>query len=104
LGGGGNGFLPLDPMTRGIVFGFPPIILSVIAFFISKNPPYKGLGIMLIVTGVLIVIGGAISISLISNSENSARLIGEGGSLIAVGIIIAGLGLIKIKRSKTSVS
>jgi hypothetical protein len=104
LGGEGNGFLPLDPMTRGITFGFPPIILSVIAFFISKNPPYKGLGIMLIITGVLIAIGGAISISLVSNTENSARLIGEGGSLIAVGIIIAGLGVIKIKKSKTSVS
>ena len=25
-GGAGNGFLPLDAMTRGIAFGFPPII------------------------------------------------------------------------------
>src|SRR3989344_4824477 len=75
-GGAGNGFLPFDAMTRGIAFGFPPIILSIIAFFISKKPQYKGLGIMLIVTGSLIIIGG----------------------------IITALGAIKIKKSRTSVS
>ncbi len=100
----GNGFLPFDAMTRGIVFGFPPIILSIIAFFISKKSPYKGLGTMLIITGILIIIGGAISISLISGSENSTRMIGEGGSLIVVGAIIIVLGVIKIKKSKPSVS
>ena len=101
-GGAGDGFLPLDAMTRGIAFGFPPIILSVIAFFMSKTPPYKGLGIMLIVTGILIIIGGVMSVT--SAAENSARMIGEGGSLIIVGGIIAVLGAIKIKKSKTSVS
>jgi hypothetical protein len=100
----GNGFLPFDAMTRGIIFGFPPIILSIIAFFISKKPPYRGLGIMLIITGILIIIGGVISISLISGSENSVRMIGEGGSLIIIGAIIVTLGVIKIKKSKTSVS
>ena len=60
-GGAGDGFLPFDAMTRGIAFGFPPIILSIIAFFIAKKPPYKGLGIMLIITGVLIIIGGIMS-------------------------------------------
>lgn len=100
----GNGFLPFDAMTRGIVFGFPPIILSIIAFFISKNPPYKGLGIMLIITGILIIIGGTISISLISSSENSSRMVGEGGSLIIIGAIIAALGVIKLKKSKIRVS
>lgn len=106
VGGGniGNGFLPFDAMTRGIIFGFPPIILSVIAFFISKKPPYMGLGIMLIITGILIIIGGVISISLTSGSENSAKMIGEGGSLIIIGAIIVALGVIKIKKSKTSVS
>lgn len=98
-GGAGNGFLPFDAMTRGIGFGFPPIILSFIAFFMSKNPPFKGLGIMLIITGILIIIGGAISLTSASESENSSRMIGEGGGLIAVGAIIAALGGIKIKKS-----
>jgi hypothetical protein len=98
-GGAGDGFLPFDAMTRGIGFGFPPIILSFIAFFMSKKPPFKGLGIMLVITGVLIIIGGAISISGSIESENAARMAGEGGSLIAIGAIIVALGAIKIKKS-----
>ena len=98
-GGAGEGFLPFDAMTRGIGFGFPPIILSFIAFFISKKPPFKGLGIMLIVTGILIIVGGAISLSGAADSENMARMAGEGGSLIAVGAIIVALGAIKIRKA-----
>lgn len=98
-GGAGEGFLPFDAMTRGIGFGMPPIIFSFIAFFISKKPPFKGLGIMLIITGVLIIIGGAISMTSAGESENTARMAGEGGGLIAVGAIIATLGGIKIKKS-----
>jgi len=103
-GGAGEGFLPFDAMTRGIGFGFPPILLSLIAFFISKKPPFKGLGIMLIITGILIIIGGAISMTSASESENTARMAGEGGALIAIGTIIIGLGAIKIKKSITKVA
>jgi len=103
-GGAGDGFLPLDAMTRGIAFGFPPIILSVVAFFISKKPQYKGLGIMLIVTGILIIIGGIMSATSAAETENSTRMMGEGGSLIIIGGIIAALGAIKIKKSRISVS
>jgi len=103
-GGAGEGFLPFDAMTRGIGFGFPPIILSFIAFFMSKNPPFKGLGIMLIITGILIIIGGVISISGSMESENAARMAGEGGGLIAIGVIIIILGVIKIKKSQTQVA
>ena len=103
-GGAGEGFLPFDAMTRGIGFGFPPIILSFIAFFMSKNPPFKGLGIMLIITGILIIIGGVISLSGSIESENAARMAGEGGGLIAIGVIIIILGVIKIKKSQTQVA
>jgi len=99
-GGAGDGFLPLDAMTRGIGLGMPPIILSFVAFFISKKPPFKGLGIMLIVTGALIIIGGAIFVVGAAETENLARMAGEGGGLIAIGIIIAALGGIKIKKSR----
>ncbi len=98
-GGAGDGFLPFDAMTRGIGLGFPPIILSFVAFFMAKKPPFKGLGIMLIITGVLIIIGGLISISGSIESENAARMAGEGGSLIVIGAIIVALGAIKIKKS-----
>lgn len=101
-GGAGDGFLPFDAMTRGIGFGMPPIILSFIAFFMSKKPPFKGLGIMLIITGVLIIIGGGMSIAIAGETENAARMAGEGGGLIAVGAIITALGGIKIKKSLTT--
>jgi len=98
-GGAGEGFLPFDAMTRGIGFGMPPIILSFIAFFIPKRSRFKGLGMMLIVTGVLIIIGGAMSLGTAAESENAARMAGEGGGLIGVGTIIAALGVIEIKKS-----
>jgi len=88
-------------MTRGIGLGMPPIILSFVAFFISKKPPFKVLGIMLIVTGILIIIGGAIFVVGAAETENLARMAGEGGGLIIIGIIIAILGGIKIKKSRT---
>jgi hypothetical protein len=103
-GGAGDGFLPFDAMTRGIAFGFPPIVLSVVAFFISKKSQYKGLGIMLIVTGILIIIGGIMSATSAAETENSTRMMGEGGSLVIIGGIIVALGAIKIKKSRTSVS
>ena len=105
VGNGANdGFLPFNAMTRGIAFGFPPIILSIIAFFISKKPPYKVLGMMLIVTGILIIIGGIISVTSAAETENSKRMMGEGGSLAVIGAIIAALGVIKIRKSQPSVS
>ena len=103
-GGAGNGFLPFDAMTRGIAFGFPPIILSIIAFFISKKPQYKVLGIMLIVTGILIIIGGVIAITSTTETQHSARAMGEGGGITISGVIIAALGVIKIRKSQPSVS
>ena len=98
-GGAGDGFLPLDAMTRGVGLGMPPIILSFVAFFISKKPPFKVLGIMLIVTGALIIIGGAIFLVGASEAENLARMAGEGGGLTVIGLIIVILGGIKIKKS-----
>jgi len=54
---------------------------------------------MLIVTGVLIIIGGAMFFVGAAETENSARMAGEGGGLTVIGIIIAILGGIKIKKS-----
>jgi len=94
----GDGFLPLDAVTRGMGLGTPPIILSIIAFFISKKEPSKGLGAMIVVSGILIIIGGAIFLTN-SEAENMMRSAGEGGSLIVIGGIIVALGSIKIKKS-----
>ena len=97
-GGAGDGFLPFDGMTRGVGFGTPPIILSFIAAYMAKKPPYLGLGIMLIITGILIIIGGAVSISVALESENIGRAAGEGAVLLGIGGIIIMLGRSKIKK------
>ena len=57
-GGTGEGFLGSDHMARGIGLGLPAMILPIIAFFISRKEKSSGLGIMLIISGVLILIGG----------------------------------------------
>lgn len=98
-GGAGEGFLPFDAMTRGIGFGTPPIILSIVAFFISRKEPSKVLGIMIIITGILVIIGGSVSLSSAAESENMARAAGEGGGLVGIGAFITALGSIKIKKS-----
>lgn len=96
----GGGFLPFSAMERGIGFGGPPIALSIAAFFISRKESSKILGIMIVITGILIIIGGATSFALMGeNTDNTARVAGEGGSLIAIGGFVTALGGIKIKRS-----
>ena len=101
-GGGtaGKGFLPLNAMERGIGFGGPPIVLSIVSFFISRKESSKPLGIMIIVSGILIIIGGIISLSG-GISNNASRMAGEGGGLITIGAFIIALGAIKLKKSKS---
>ena len=93
----GEGFLPLDAMTRGIGLGTPPIILSVAAFFISRRERASPLGGLILASGILIVVGGAVSMA--AAPENPARAAGEGGALIGIGAAIAALGVVKIWKS-----
>jgi len=96
----GQGFLPLDAMTRGMVLGGPSVVLPIIGFFISRKEPSKPLGIMLIITGILVLIGGIPAIAGASSAaENATRFIAEGVSLVAIGAIISVLGIIKLKKS-----
>jgi len=54
----GEGFLGSDHMARGIGLGTPALILPIISFFISRKEKSSKLGIMLIISGMLIIIGG----------------------------------------------
>ena len=53
-----EGFLPLDDMQRGMGLGGPAIILPIIAFFIAIREKSKGLGGLIIISGILILVGG----------------------------------------------
>ena len=58
----GEGFIPFDHQTRGIGLGLPALILPIVAYFISRKESSKGLGIMIIIAGILILIGGVVVI------------------------------------------
>jgi len=97
----GEGFIPFDHKTRGMGLGLPALILPIIAYFISRKEASKGLGIMIIVAGILIIIGGAVVIgSAEAMEEASGRsILAETIPLIIAGLVQIGLGILKIKKS-----
>ena len=102
VGEQGDGFLQMDHMTRGLGLGGPAMVLPLIAYFISRNDSSKGLGGMILITGILIIIGAVTVIGMadLSEADETARnpLI-ETAPLLIVGGIQMGLGVLKIKKS-----
>jgi len=97
-----QGFLAMDEKTRGIGLGAPAMILPIIAFFISKKEPSKELGVMLIISGILILIGGitVIMVSVPSELEAAGRnIVSASAPLFVVGAFQIVLGGIKLKKS-----
>lgn len=100
-GGTGTGFLPFDHKIRGMALGGPAMILPIIGFFISRKESSKPLAVMLFVAGILIIVGGAVVISMPPSAEsvNTGRnAVTEAIPLIAVGAFIIGLGAVKIRK------
>ncbi|MBM3895726.1 MAG: hypothetical protein FJ359_04740 [Thaumarchaeota archaeon] len=100
--GSGEGFLPVDHKIRGFGLGLPSIILPIVAFFISRKEVSKTLGIMLIISAALIMIGGitVLAITDPSEAEKTGRnVITEAAPLLGVGAFIIALGVIKLRKS-----
>lgn len=100
--GDGQGFLPFDHKTRGIGLGGPSLALPIIAYFISKKEPSKVLGIMLTMSGILIIIGGVTVLALVNPAElekSGRNVISESAPLLVIGAFIIALGILKIKKS-----
>ena len=100
----GEGFLGPDHMTRGIGLGMPAVILPIISFFISRKHKSSTLGIMLLISGILILIGGAVVIGMEPSPEaleSGRNAMAEAGPLVGVGALIIALGAIKLKNSKS---
>ena len=97
-----QGFLDMDHKTRGFGLGGPAMILPLIAYFISRNDSSKGLGGMIIISGILIIIGAITVIGMadLSEAQETARNpFMETAPLLIVGVIQIGLGALKIKKS-----
>jgi len=88
-------FLPLNDMQRGMGLGGPAIILPIIAFFISLREKSKGLGGLIIISGVLILIGGLAMIGTPAPEGVERNPL----MLFAPAIIQIALGAIKIVKS-----
>ncbi len=99
LGLQNTGFLDMDVKMRGIIFGMIPAALLVISYFISRKEPSRGLGILIIIGGALMIVGVGIIFALQGNAVPSAGR-GEFGAVVGIGIIIAILGCLKIKKSR----
>lgn len=83
-----RGFLPLDEKTRGTAFGGGAVIMSIIAFVITRKERSNIVSILLFVNGGLIIVG----ILAVSGGLGTTSLI----STIAMGIILVGLGIWKV--------
>jgi len=97
-----QGFLDMDHKTRGLGLGGPAMALPLIAYFISRNDSSKGLGGMILITGILIMIGAVTVIGMADLSEadeTTRNPLVETAPLLIVGGIQMGLGVLKIKKS-----
>ena len=97
-----QGFLDMDHKTRGFGLGGPAMVFPLIAYFISRNDSSKGLGGMIIISGILIIIGAITVIGMadLSEAQETARNpFMETAPLLIVGVIQIGLGALKIKKS-----
>ncbi len=103
-----QGFLPFDHKIRGMILGITSSVLPIIGYFISKKEPSKILGIMIIISGLLIVIGSAtfLAIQSIIEKENGVgrNAMAEFIPVIIVGAFITALGAIKIKKSSVRIN
>lgn len=99
--GDSDGFLPFDHAVRGFGLGGPAMLLPFIAFFISRKEPSGVLAALLIISGVLIIIGGATVIVIsdpVEVEESGRSLLSMSAPLLVVGAFIVALGAIKFKR------
>ncbi len=99
LGIQNTAFLHMDVKVRGIIFGMIPAALLIISYFITRKEASKGLGILIVIGGALMIVGVGIIFALQGSAiPDSGK--GEFGAVVGIGIIIAVLGGIKIKKSR----
>lgn len=99
LGIQNTAFLNMDVKYRGIIFGMIPAALLIISYFITRKEQSKGLGGLLVIGGALMMIGVGLIFALQGSQISSAGQ-REFGIVVAIGLVILSLGVLKIKKSK----
>ena len=99
LGVQNSAFLNMDVKVRGVIFGMIPAALLIISYFITRKEASKGLGVLIVIGGALMIAGVGIIFALQGSAiPDSGK--GEFGAVVGIGIIIAILGGLKIKKSR----
>ena len=99
LGVQNSAFLNMVVKVRGVIFGMIPAALLIISYFITRKEASKGLGILIAIGGALMIAGVGIIFALQGSAiPDSGK--GEFGAVVGIGIIIAILGGLKIKKSR----
>ncbi|MGA7602507.1 MAG: hypothetical protein WA326_08185 [Nitrososphaeraceae archaeon] len=93
----GQGFLPFGEQVRGIVFGGGPVVMSIIAFIISRKVPSIIVSVLLFINGGLIIVGIIVTVVQANfSSEEMANMGRTAGSTVLFGLLLIGLGIWKI--------
>ncbi len=92
-----TGFLQINASVRGTIFGIIPSAMLIASFFITRNEPSKKLGILIIIGGALIIAGTGIILGM--GGSMFTQRVNEFGAVLAIGIFIAILGGLKIRKS-----
>ncbi len=93
-----TGFLHMDASVRGSIFGIIPSAMLITSYFITRKEPSKKIGGFIVAGGALIIVGIGVILSVHENSI-TARGMSEFVAVLAIGVFIAILGGIKIKKS-----
>ena len=93
-----TGFLQMNASIRGSVFGIVPSAMLITSFFITRKESSEKLGILITIGGALIIIGTAIILGM-EGGNLPDRAMREFGAVLAIGIIILILGVMKIRKS-----
>jgi hypothetical protein len=93
----GQGFLPFGEQVRGIVFGGGAVVISIIAFIISRKVPSIIVSVLLFINGGLIIVGIIVTVIQANfSSEEMANMGRTAGSTVLFGLLLIGLGIWKI--------
>jgi hypothetical protein len=90
----GQGFLPFGEQVRGIVFGGGAVVMSIIAFIISRKVPSIIVSVLLFINGGVIIVGIIVTVVQANfSSEEMANMGRTAGSTVLFGLLLIGLGI-----------
>ena len=98
----GEGFLPIDSRTRGIVFGLSGSVLPIMSFVITRKNPSKIVGGLILSSGVLIVLGTALFLLISPQDTPDNSQLRSFGPVLGLGLAIIFFGTHHIIKTRST--